>query len=104
MYCTYAKYLKDQTRANNTYPEQMLQNMALIRVSTVCYSFSSLLNASAGSTKGMFKLTLAMLNKDATPTSNFQPIRLLDPDCCYKFTYLMANSANPDQLASSEAN
>ena len=26
-------------------------------------------------------LTLALLNKDATPTSNFQPIRLLDPDC-----------------------
>ena len=38
------------------------------------------------------------------PTSNFQPIRLLDPDCCYKFVYLMANSADPDQLASSEAN
>ena len=33
------------------------------------------------------------------PTSNFQPIRFLDPDCCYKFTYLMANSADPDQLA-----
>ena len=26
------------------------------------------------------------------------------PDCCYKFKYLMANSADPDQLASSEAN
>ena len=38
------------------------------------------------------------------PTSNFQPIRLLDQDCCYKFAYLMANSADPDQLASSEAN
>ena len=38
------------------------------------------------------------------PTSNFQPIRLLDLVCCYKFTYLMANSADPDQLASSEAN
>ena len=24
-------------------------------------------------------LTLAMLNKDATPTSNFQPMRYLDP-------------------------
>ena len=23
----------------------------------------------------------------ATPTSNFQPIRLLDPDCSYKFTF-----------------
>ena len=33
------------------------------------------------------------------PTSNFQPIRLLDPDCCCTFTYLMANSADPDQLA-----
>ena len=38
------------------------------------------------------------------PTSDFQPIRLLDLDCCYKFTYLMANSADPDLLASSEAN
>ena len=38
------------------------------------------------------------------PTSNFQPIRLLDADCYYKFTYLTANSADPDQLASSEAN
>ena len=46
-------------------------------------------------------LTLVLLNKDATPTSNFQPIGLLDPDCCYKFTYLMATSADPDQLASS---
>ena len=36
--------------------------------------------------------------------SKFQPIRFLDPDCWYKFTYLMANSADPDQLASSEAN
>ena len=38
------------------------------------------------------------------PTSNFQPIRLLDLNCCYNFTYFMANSADPDQLASSEAN
>ena len=30
-------------------------------------------------------------------TSNFQPINLLDPNCCYKFAYLMANSADPDQ-------
>ena len=43
-------------------------------------------------------------NALATPTLNFQPIRLLDPDYCYKFTYLMANSADPDQLAASEAN
>ena len=50
-------------------------------------------------------LTLVMLNKlSATPTYNFQPIRLLDLDCYYKFIYLMANSADPDQLASSEAN
>ena len=26
-------------------------------------------------------LTLVLLNKDATPISNFQPIKLLDPDC-----------------------
>ena len=43
-----------------------------------------------------------MLNKDAMPTSNFQPIRLLDPGCGYKFTYLMKNSADLDQLASAE--
>ena len=33
---------------------------------------------------------------------NFQPIRLLDQDCCYKFTYLIINSADPDKLASSD--
>ena len=38
------------------------------------------------------------------PASSFQPIRLLDTDCCYKFTYLMGNSADQDQLASEEAN
>ena len=27
-------------------------------------------------------------------TSYFQPTRLLDPDCCYKFTYSVANSAD----------
>ena len=52
----------------------------------------------------IYSLTIVLLNKlDATPTSNFRPIRLLELDCCYKFTYLMANSAEPDQLASSEA-
>ena len=30
-------------------------------------------------------------------------IRLLDPGCGYKFSYLMTNCADPDQLASSEA-
>ena len=40
----------------------------------------------------------------ATPTSNFQPIRLFDSDCCYELTFLMTNSADPDQLTSSEAN
>ena len=37
------------------------------------------------------------------PISNFQPIRLIDPNFLYKFTYLMANRADPDQLASEEA-
>ena len=36
------------------------------------------------------------------PTSNFQPIRLLDVDCCYKLAYSIANSADPDQLASAD--
>ena len=50
------------------------------------------------------KLTLVLLNKlRCHAHSNFQPIRLLDLGCCYKFTYLMANSVDPDQLASSEA-
>ena len=38
------------------------------------------------------------------PPSNFQPIRLLNSDCWYKFTYWMTNSADPDQLPSEEAN
>ena len=38
------------------------------------------------------------------PISNFQPIRLLDQGCWYRFTFWMANSAVLDQLASSEAN
>ena len=40
--------------------------------------------------------------KDAVPISDFQPIILLDPGCWYKIKYLMTNSADPDQLASSE--
>ena len=45
-----------------------------------------------------------MLNKlNATPTCNFQQIRLLDPSCSYKSKYLLTNSEDPDQLASSEA-
>ena len=35
------------------------------------------------------------------PSEN-SAIRLLDLDGCYKFIYLMTNSADPDQLASSE--
>ena len=52
------------------------------------------------------QLSKALLksNWDATPTSIFQPIRSLDPGCWYKFTYWITNSADPDQLASSEAN
>ena len=57
------------------------------------------------STSCISTLSLVLLNKlRCHAPSNFQPIRLLDPDCCYKFTDLMANSADPDQLASSEAN
>ena len=47
------------------------------------------------------KVYLFTLNLDGTSTSNFQPIRFFDPDFLYKFTYLMKNSAEPDQLASS---
>ena len=41
--------------------------------------------------KMIWALILVLLNK------------LLDPGCWYKFTYLMTNSADPDQLASEEA-
>ena len=47
-------------------------------------------------------LTLVMLNKDATPISNFQLTRILDSGCWYQLTYLMPNSVDPDQLASSK--
>ena len=48
-------------------------------------------------------LTLVLLNKlRRHPTSNFQPIRLLELESCYKFTYLMANSADPDQFRSQQ--
>ena len=45
---------------------------------------------------------LRVVVEESTFSSNFQPIRLLDLDCCYKFAYLIANSADPDQLAFSE--
>ena len=46
-------------------------------------------------------LILVLLNKLRCHTHfYFQQIRLLDPHCCSKFTYLMAKSADPDQLAS----
>ena len=41
---------------------------------------------------------LNILNKDAEHTSNFQPIRFLYPGCWYpSFTYLITNSADPNQ-------
>ena len=40
---------------------------------------------------------------NAMPIPSFLPIKLLDPGCWYKFTYQMANSVDPDQLAASEA-
>ena len=50
---------------------------------------------------GKNRLTLVLLNKlRCHAYFNFLPIRLLNPNCCYKFTYLMTNSADPDQLAS----
>ena len=46
-------------------------------------------------------LTLVLLNKlRCHATSNFHSIRLLDPGFQHKVTYLMTNSAEPDQLAS----
>ena len=48
-------------------------------------------------------LTLAMLNKVSCHANFKLPIILFNPDCWYKFTYLMTNCADPVQLAS-EAN
>ena len=53
---------------------------------------------------GMTLKPLSCWIEEATPISNFKPIRLLDQGCWYRFTYWMTNSADPDQLASSEAN
>ena len=47
-------------------------------------------------------LTLVILNKLRCHTHFCQPIKLLDQDCLYKFTYLWTYSADPDQLSSSE--
>ena len=38
-------------------------------------------------------LTLIQLNKLTTQISSFKSIKFLDPDCWYKFTYLLENSA-----------
>ena len=46
----------------------------------------------------------AELIKMPHPLIIFQPIRLLDLGYGYKCTYLVTNSADPDQLASEEAN
>ena len=54
--------------------------------------------------KNLNKSILLPVDVYSFSISNFQPIRLLDPDCYYKFKFLMANSADPDQLASAEAN
>ena len=40
---------------------------------------------------------------NVVPTSNFQPIRILETRCRYKFTFFMTNSVDTDQLASEEA-
>ena len=41
-------------------------------------------------------LTLVILNKLRCHTHVCQPVKLLDPDCLYKWT----NPADPDQMAS----
>ena len=43
-------------------------------------------------------------SKMPRPLLIFSQSDYFDRDCCYKFTFLMANSVDPDQLASSEAN
>ena len=50
-------------------------------------------------------LTLVMLNKLRCHTHfQFSPNQITWSGCWYTFTYWMTNSADPDQLASSEAN
>ena len=52
--------------------------------------------------KAGYGLTLVMLNKlRCHLTSNFQPIRLLDPGFLIEIHIVKTNSADPDQLASS---
>ena len=46
----------------------------------------------------LYKLHVPAGCNDAMLTSNFQPIRLLDPGCYYKFTDSMTNSADPNQF------
>ena len=46
---------------------------------------------------GHMQTVKAQISLHILPTSNFQPIKVLDPDCCYKFKYIMANSADLDQ-------
>ena len=49
----------------------------------------------------LFFLTLVMLNKLRCHTHfYFSANQITNLDCCYKFMYLMANSTDPDQLAS----
>ena len=56
-------------------------------------------------TKYLVAFSLIMLNKLRCHNHFYcQPMRLLNPDSWYKFTYWITNSVDPDQLASSEAN
>ena len=93
--------------------------VSLIRVCTTCHFSCSILGTSTSSkmvgpsmsnnriigycrilltnTICLDSLTLmsCWINEDATLTSNFQPVRVLDPGCRYKFTYLITNCADP---------
>ena len=95
----YSKYSDLVAWASSLDPDQIPQNFSLHCLLLIQQNFHI-------SIMDVFKFydKYVSLNDDATPISNFQPIRLFDLDCRYKFTYLMANSADPDQLASSKAN
>ena len=83
----------DVARKNTFFFKQTI--LAFFLISSVLLSYCGEMR------KDFISLTLVMLNK---LSSSFQPIKLLDPSCWYKWmTNWMTNSTDPDQLASSEA-
>ena len=69
-----------------------------------CSRFIKNASSEAPSEKDYFNPCPVEYIKIPCPLLIFGQSDYLIQGCCYKITYLMANSAEPDQLASSEAN